>query len=321
MTGPDADEPVVPGGLTAPRRGERDTERLRRALDHRPRGARGGAQAAGHVHRLDRGARPAPPGLGDRRQRRRRGAGRLLRHASRSILLADGGVRVQDNGRGIPVDLHPVERRPAVEVVLTTLHAGGKFDGESYAVSGGLHGVGAAVVNALSTRLEVEIRRDGRVWTQSYRRSVPEPARAGRGHRRDRHDRRRSGPTPRSSPRRRRTRARRCTAGCRRWRSSTRACRSRCATSVSSSPAGRSSRRRCSTRAASRTTSATSTPPRSPVHPTVIGFADETTSGMRMSVEVAMQWNDSLLRVGLHLRQHHQHARRAAPTRRASARR
>ena len=90
-------------------------------------------------------------------------------------LLADGGVRVQDNGRGIPVDLHPVEKRPAVEVVLTTLHAGGKFDGESYAVSGGLHGVGAAVVNALSTRMEVEIRRDGWVWTQSYVRSVPEP--------------------------------------------------------------------------------------------------------------------------------------------------
>jgi DNA gyrase subunit B len=89
-------------------------------------------------------------------------------------ILADGGVRVVDDGRGIPVDEHPVEKKSTVEVVLTILHAGGKFGGGGYAVSGGLHGVGSSVVNALSTRLDVEVRRQGFVWTQSYRDGVPE---------------------------------------------------------------------------------------------------------------------------------------------------
>jgi len=83
-------------------------------------------------------------------------------------LQADGGVRVVDNGRGMPVDMHPTQNKPTVEVILTMLHAGGKFDGKAYAVSGGLHGVGVSVVNALSHRLEVEIDRDGYRWSQPY---------------------------------------------------------------------------------------------------------------------------------------------------------
>ena len=89
-------------------------------------------------------------------------------------LLENGGVQVVDNGRGIPVDEHPVEKRSTVEVVLTILHAGGKFGGSGYAVSGGLHGVGSSVVNALSSRLQVEVRRQGSIWRQSYQHGVPD---------------------------------------------------------------------------------------------------------------------------------------------------
>ena len=83
-------------------------------------------------------------------------------------IQADGGIKVVDNGRGIPVDDHPTEHRPTVEVVMTILHAGGKFGGGGYAVSGGLHGVGVSVVNALSTRVDTEVRRQGHVWRMSF---------------------------------------------------------------------------------------------------------------------------------------------------------
>jgi topoisomerase IV subunit B len=105
-------------------------------------------------------------------------------HATRiEIELAAGDwVTVRDNGRGIPVDPHPrFPKKSALEVILTTLHSGGKFGGDAYRTSGGLHGVGVSVVNALADRLEVEVARDRRLWSQSYRRGVPESGLIDRG--------------------------------------------------------------------------------------------------------------------------------------------
>jgi DNA gyrase subunit B len=203
-------------------------------------------------------------------------------------LLADGGVRVADNGRGIPVDMHPIEKRPAVEVVLTTLHAGGKFDGESYAVSGGLHGVGAAVVNALSTRLDVEIRRDGWVWTQSYVGTVPTPLVKGAATDE-------TGTTitfwadpaifTESTSYSRETLHRRLQEMAFLNKGLSITLRDEREAEVVEEvflyPGGLEDY----VRHLNGTKNA--------VHPTVIGFTEDSTSGMRMTVEVAMQWNDS----------------------------
>ncbi len=174
---------------------------------------------------------------------------RILHARSTSPIHADGSCTVVDNGRGIPVDNVPKYRKPAVEVVLTMLHAGGKFGGEGYKVSGGLHGVGVSVVNALSTRLDVEVKLDGQDLDAELRpRQADRAAEGGRQHEDDRHHRhvlagprdlrddRASTTTP--SPR-----------TCARPRSSTATCASRSPTSASSNRGARSS----GTRAASTT--------------------------------------------------------------------
>ena len=139
---------------------------------------RAGAPAPGHVYRRHRREGDASPLRRGARQRHGRGGGRPCRSISSVALEDDGFVTVTDNGRGIPVDPHPKFRnKSALEVIMTTLHSGGKFDSKVYATSGGLHGVGVSVANALSETMEVEVARGQKLYRQSlYARRAGRPA-------------------------------------------------------------------------------------------------------------------------------------------------